>query len=249
MTNRNFLFLLGALCLFSGCATQRVPMEQDPLEGLNRAMFNVHEGLDTVLLKPVAQGYDALLPNPIKRGVGNFFDNFRDLARGGNALLQGKGEKGVTGIGRFLINSTLGVLGIFDVASEFGLERGTEDFGQTLAVWGMPSGPYLFLPLIGPSGGRDLVGFGVDSYANPLWHLTRNDPATRNSLYATNVVQIRAALLPTDQIIEEASWDKYAYIRSAYLQRRAAEILDGSGGPTPLLDVDDLNGAEGPGGK
>jgi len=247
MINRNFLFALGLFCLISGCASQRAPMAEDPLEGLNRTMFTVHEGLDTVLLKPMAQGYDALLPNPAQRMVGNFFDNFRDVVRGGNAILQGEGERGVTRIGRFLINSTLGIVGLFDVASAFGLEKGNESFGQTLAVWGVPPGPYLFLPLIGPSGGRDIVGFGVDTYANPLWHLTKDDPAVRNSLYVTNAVHFRASLLPTDHILEEATWDKYAYIRGAYMQRKRAELHEGK--PTPLWDDDEPNGFEQAGGK
>jgi len=233
---RNCLIFLSALCLFSGCATQRVPIAADPLEGFNRTMFTVHEGLDTVLLKPVAQGYDAVVPAPVKRGVGNFFENFRDVARSGNAFLQGKGRQGVTGLGRILINSTLGLFGLFDVASEMGLQKGTEDFGQTLAIWGVPSGPYLFVPLIGPSGGRDIVGFTVDAYANPLWYLTKDEIAVRNSLIGIYTMHTRANLLPADRILSEATWDKYAHIRSAYLQRRAAI----TGRPT-LDDYDDLD--------
>ncbi|MDR0234381.1 MAG: VacJ family lipoprotein [Zoogloeaceae bacterium] len=244
MSARNYLTLCGVLCLLflSGCAAQRVPMAQDPFEGFNRAMFAVQEGLDTTLLKPLAQGYDAAVPVPVKAGFGNFFDNFRDLPRGGNALLQGKGEQGATSLARIFINSTLGMLGLFDVASEMGLERGGEDFGQTLALWGVPPGPYLFLPVIGPSGGRDLVGWWVDAYASPLWYLVGDDPATRNSLYGINIMHFRAALLPADHILEEASLDKYAYLRSAYLQRRASLIRGNS--PTPLPPDDEPDDSE-----
>jgi len=237
MKIRTPLIFLSALCLLGGCATQRAPMAQDPIEGFNRAMFAVNEGLDTAVLKPVAQGYEAAIPLPARMGIGNVFDNFRDLSRGGNALLQGKGKEGMTGFARILINSTLGLLGLFDVASEMGLEKGDEDFGQTLAVWGAPAGPYLYLPLFGPSGGRDIVGFGVDQYMNPLWYLTKDHIAERNTLHGLRMVHYRAVLLSADRIFEEATWDKYAYLRGAYLQRRAAQIRDGR--PAPVAEDDD----------
>jgi phospholipid-binding lipoprotein MlaA len=199
----------------------------DPLEKINRGMFAVHEGLDKVILKPLAQGYDAVAPSPVKAGVVNFYDNIRDINRSGNAFLQGKPAEGLTSLGRLLVNSTVGVLGLFDVASEMGMEQGEEDFGQTLAVWGVPSGPYLFVPLVGPSTARDIAGFGVDQYASPLWHRVGDNPALRNSLVGLNGVKIRAAMLPLDKIVDEAALDRYAYIRSAYLQRRAAMARDG----------------------
>ncbi|MDR3054385.1 MAG: VacJ family lipoprotein [Zoogloeaceae bacterium] len=230
--NRNLLVALCAAVLLGGCASnaQRAPIAADPLEGVNRALFSVHEGIDKVALKPLAQGYDAAVPLPAKMGIGNFFGNFRGIARSGNAFLQGKGEEGMNGLARLFINSTVGIFGLFDVASEMGLYEGEEDFGQTLAVWGVPSGPYLFVPLLGPNTGRDLAGWGVDQYVNPLGHQVDDQPALRNSLVGVSAVHLRATLLPTDQLIEEASLDKYAYIRAAYLQRRASMVRDGKPG-------------------
>jgi len=235
MSIRNILFFLGAFFFLSGCATQRAPMEQDPLEGFNRAMFAFNDGLDKTLLKPAAQGYDAVVPLPAKMGISNFFDNFRDLTRGGNALLQGKGEEGMTGFARLFINSTLGMLGLFDVASEMGLEKGDEDLGQTLAVWGVPSGPYLYLPLFGPSSARDFTAWWIEP--SPLWELVKDRMADRNALYGVRILHYRASLLSLERILEDASWDKYAYLRGAYLQRRASQIRDGR--PLPLPDDDD----------
>ncbi|MDR0529285.1 MAG: VacJ family lipoprotein [Zoogloeaceae bacterium] len=213
-----------SLLFLSGCAAERAPSAQDPFEGFNRAMFAVHERIDSALLKPAAQGYDALTPLPVKTGAFNFFDNFRDIGRGGNAFLQGKGQEGLSGWARFLINSTVGLFGVFDVASEMDVSRGDADFGQTLGVWGVSSGPYLFVPLAGPFTGRDLAGFAVDQSIDPLWRQVEDHPALRNSLLGLSAVQARARLLPADRVLEEASLDKYAYLRAAYLQRRAAQI-------------------------
>lgn len=202
------------------------PLAYDPLEGFNRSMFAVNEGLDKAILKPVAQGYEAALPLPARVGVDNFYDNFSELGRSGNAFLQGKPERGFTALGRLVVNSTLGIFGLFDVASEIGLEESDEDFGQTLGTWDVPGGPYLFLPLIGPKNARDLVGWSVDQATSPLWAQTDRYAHLRDGLRVMNVVRARANMLPFDQIIEEASFDKYSYIRSAYLQRRNAQIRD-----------------------
>lgn len=218
---------LVALTWLAGCAgTARAPSEKDPYEGFNRAMFEVHEGVDKVALKPLAQGYDAAVPLPAKVGIHNFYENIWDLNRGTNALLQGKGEEGLTGFSRLLINSTVGIFGLFDVASEMGLEQGDEDFGQTFGVWGVPDGPYVFLPIVGPNTSRDLVGWGVDQYFYPLWWHLDHVPV-RNSMIALRAVEFRAGLLPADKVVEEAALDKYAYIRSAYLQRRNSQVYDG----------------------
>lgn len=244
MNFRNSLIFLGALCFLSGCATQRAPMEQDPYEGFNRAMFTMNEKMDAAFMKPVAKGYDAVVPLPVKMGIGNFFSNSGNLSRGLNALLQGKVGEGMTGFARILVNSTLGLLGLFDVASEMGLEQGDEDFGQTFAVWGMPSGPYLYLPFLGPSCGRDLVGYGIVYLyplrpLRPIHYLTENlDRVEYYSLYSVQALGMRAAMLPAESILEGATWDKYAYLRGAYLQRRAAQIRDGK--PAPLSDDDDF---------
>ncbi|MDR3157950.1 MAG: VacJ family lipoprotein [Zoogloeaceae bacterium] len=225
MKSVHFLCAIASLTLLTGgCASQaqRAPIAADPFEGFNRAMFSVHREVDSVVMKPLAKGYDRAAPLPAKASIGNFFDNLRDLGRGGNALLQGKGEAGATGLARLLVNSTLGIFGLFDVASEMGLEAGNESFAQTLTQWGAPSGPYLFLPLLGPSTPRDLAGWAVDQGVYPLWRHVDDHPALRNSLAATNLAHQRALLLPLDRMLDEASLDPYAYLRDAYLQRRIA---------------------------
>lgn len=225
-----------ALACIAGCAgTPRAPSDKDPYEGFNRAMFEVHEGIDKAALKPLARGYDAVMPLPARMGVHNFYENIWDLSRGTNALLQGKGSEGMNGFARLLVNSTVGIFGLFDVASELGFDQGDEDFGQTLAVWGVPDGPYVFLPIIGPNTGRDLVGWGVDQLFYPLWW-DLDDVRLRNSLMALRAVEYRAALLPADKVVEEAALDKYAYLRAAYLQRRHAQIHDGR--PPRAQDVE-----------
>lgn len=238
---RGALALLAFLCLntfaASASATDAAGQAhpQDPFEGFNRAMFQVHEGLDKVALRPLAQGYETAVPLPARMSVHNFYESIWDLSRGGNAFLQGKGQEGFTSLGRLLINSTVGIFGLFDVATELGLEQGDEDFGQTFAAWGVPPGPYLFLPIIGPNTSRDLVGWGVDQYFYPLWwHV--DDVPVRNSTIALRAVELRASLLPSDRIIDEAALDRYSYIRSAYLQRRASQVHDGQ---APRVNFDD----------
>ncbi|MGE5470214.1 MAG: VacJ family lipoprotein [Bacteroidota bacterium] len=205
--------------------------QHDPYEGFNRSMFAVHEAVDKAVAKPVGQAYDKVAPLPVKASVGNFFGNAADLWIGVNGALQGKfGDAGVD-VGRLLINSTVGIFGLFDVASELGLEKHDEDFGQTLAVWGVGDGGYLFWPIIGPRTVRDTAGWGVDYFVDPVGYV-RPIPA-RNSSVALRFVDIRASLLPADKVVEEAALDKYAYIRDAYLQRRRNQIYDGR---PPRLD-------------
>ncbi len=204
---------------------------RDPYEGFNRSMFAVHEVVDKYAARPVAQVYDAATPLPVKAGVGNFFGNVSDLWIGINSAFQGKfGDAGVD-ISRLLINSTVGIFGLFDVASELGLEKHDEDFGQTLAVWGVGDGGFLFWPVIGPRTVRDTAGWGVDLAADPVSYV---DPISmRNSLRGLRFVDVRASLLPADRVVEEAALDKYSYIRDAYLQRRRNQIYDGR---PPRLD-------------
>lgn len=203
----------------------------DPYEGFNRAMFDVHEVIDRVVAKPVAKTYDKVSPLPVKVGVSNFFGNVGDLWIGANNAMQGKlGDAGVD-VGRLLINSTIGIFGLFDVASELGFGKHEEDFGQTMAVWGIDTGGYLFWPVIGPRTVRDTAGWVVDSYVDPVGNV--QPVASRNTLAALRLVDVRASLLPADKVIEEAAIDKYGYIRSAYLQRRRNLIFDGR---PPRLD-------------
>ena len=208
----------------TGCAsTANNP--KDPYEGFNRAMFSVNEGID-VVAKPIAQGYDAAAPLPVKAGIGNFFGNIYDVWTAVNNLLQGKGGDAMSDLGRVLINTTVGIGGVFDVASEMGLEKHAEDFGLTLAVWGVPEGDYLYWPLIGPRTTRDTFGWMVDAAADPVWRV--DDVALRNSLVGVRFIDLRASLLPTDKVVEQAAFDKYNYIRDAYLQNRRSAVRDGN---------------------
>ena len=208
----------------SGCAST-ASNPKDPYEGFNRAMFSVNEGVDAVL-KPVAEGYDAAAPLPVKAGIGNFFGNIYDVWTAVNNFLQGKGSEGLSDVGRVLINTTVGIGGVFDVASEMGLEKHAEDFGQTLGVWGVPEGDYLYWPLIGPRTTRDTMGWMVDTFADPVWRV--DDIALRNTMVGVCFIDLRASLLPTDKIVEQAAFDKYNYIRDAYLQNRRSAIGAGS---------------------
>lgn len=215
----------GVLSLALAATVMAEDNPRDPYEGFNRSMFAVNEAVDKVVFKPVGQGYDKAVPLPVKASVGNFFGNAGDLWIGANGALQGKfGDAGVD-ISRLLINSTIGIFGLFDVASELGLEKHEEDFGQTLAVWGVADGGFVFWPIIGPRTVRDTAGWGVDYFADPVGY-TRSIPV-RNSLVALRFVDIRASLLPADKVVEEAALDKYAYVRDAYLQRRRNQIFDG----------------------
>lgn len=209
--------------VLSGCATTE-NNPKDPFEGFNRAMFKVNEGID-VVVKPMAQGYDAAAPLPVKAGIGNFFGNIFDVWTAVNNFLQGKGEQGLSDFGRVLVNTTIGIGGVFDVASEMGLEKHAEDFGQTLGKWGVDDGPFFFWPIIGPRTTRDTFGWFVDTYADPVWYV--NDIPLRNSLVGVRYIDLRASLLPTDRIVDQAAFDKYIYIRDAYLQNRFSEINDG----------------------
>lgn len=198
---------------------------RDPMEGFNRAVFAFNEGLDTVLIRPVAVGYDTVLPGPVRTGVSNFYNNLDDLFISVNSLLQGKPADAVGDAARFVFNSTFGIVGIFDVASEMGIEKHNEDFGQTLGRWGASTGPYLVLPLYGPRNVRDAAGLAVKIAADPVGNV--GHVPTRNTLTAVRLVDDRANLLPADKIIEEAALDKYSYLRDAYLQRRRSLVFDG----------------------
>lgn len=216
--------LLCTALLMGGCATSGNP--KDPIEGFNRAMFGINEAVDKVAIKPVAKAYDFVLPSPIKRGVSNVFGNVDDVFIGVNNLLQGKGKDGITDIGRVLINSTIGIFGIFDIASTMGIEKHDEDFGQTFGRWGIGPGAYVVVPFFGPRTARDTVGLVLDVKADPIANI--HDVPSRNGLLVLRVISDRAQLLPADKVIEEAALDKYAYIRDGYLQRRRNLVYDGN---------------------
>jgi phospholipid-binding lipoprotein MlaA len=220
----------------SACATRPDPrdaeavaefqMVNDPLEPLNRGMFFVNDGIDTLVLRPAAEAYRIFLPPEVRTAIRNVLANLRTPVILVNDALQGETQRFGTTLGRFVINTTIGLGGIMDRATDFGLLGHTEDFGQTLAVWGVPEGPYLFIPVLGPSNPRDLTGFGVDIAANPLTWITGNDNVdavliTRNGL---NVVDTREGLIEPLDALRQGSLDPYAALRSAYRQRRAVEI-------------------------
>ena len=219
-----------AALLLAGCATSGNP--KDPIEGFNRAMYGVHDGIDTVLLKPVATGYDAVLPDPVQTGVTNFFANISDIMTSVNNLLQGKPKEAISDLGRVAVNSTIGILGIFDPASGMGLEKHDEDFGQTMGAWGVGEGAFVFLPIMGPRTVRDAAGIYMDIWFDPVNYI--DHVPTRNTIWAVRVVNLRANLLPADKVIEEAALDKYSYIRDAYLQNRRNLVYDGNPPPRSL---------------
>ncbi|MDI6745992.1 MAG: VacJ family lipoprotein [Rhodocyclaceae bacterium] len=228
---RSVVLMVALAGLLGGCATSGNP--KDPIEGFNRAMYGFNEAVDTVLIKPVAQGYDYVLPSPVRTGVTNFFGNIADLFIGVNNLLQGKPDQAVSDLGRVLINSTVGILGLFDVATPAGLEKHEEDFGQTFGRWGVGNGAYVVLPIFGPRTVRDTAGLMLDMAADPVANV--NHVPTRNALLALRLVDTRADLLPADKVIEEAALDKYSYVRDGYLQRRRSLVYDGNA-PREALD-------------
>jgi phospholipid-binding lipoprotein MlaA len=215
---------VAAAGLLAGCATSGNP--KDPIEGFNRAMFAFNEGLDSAIIKPVATGYDAVLPIPIKTGVTNFFSNIEDLFIGVNNLLQGKVPEAFSDLGRVVINTTVGILGVIDFASDAGLEKHEEDFGQTFGRWGVGNGAYVVVPVFGPRTVRDTVGLVLDVAADPV--ANHRPKRVRDAAIVLRLVNDRANLLPADKVVDEAALDKYSYMRDAYLQRRRNLIHDGN---------------------
>jgi phospholipid-binding lipoprotein MlaA len=197
-------------------------------------MYSFNDTLDRYVMKPVAKGYRAVLPSPVRKGVSNFFSNLREPAVMINSALQGKFSQAASDLGRFMINTTFGIYGLFDVATAIGIERHNEDFGQTLGTWGVGEGPYLVLPLLGPSNIRDGVGLYADNELYPPNHL--DSSSTRTKLYILEGIDIRARLLDAGDILDQAAGeDPYVFVREAYRQRRRSLIRDGAdAGPAPL---------------
>lgn len=198
----------------------------DPLEDLNRKTYEFNEKLDSTILKPTAELYSKFPPK-VKQGVTNFFNNLEEIDTSVNQLLQGKPKKSLNDLTRFVINSTIGIAGLFDVASKMGLERHEEDFGQTLAVWGVPEGPYIMLPLLGPSTLRDTASRPVSSFLSVTFHMTDTD--VNIALKSVDALETRERLLDVESLM---SGDKYSFVRDAYMQSMEYEIKDG-------IDVED----------
>lgn len=213
---------LFGLIFLSGCASGPKANPNDLLEPMNRAVFSFNEGVDTVVLKPIATGYRAITPSPVRQGVSNVFGNLRDIWSAANLALQGRGQQFGDQIGRVMINSLVGLGGVFDVASEAGIERTSQDFGQTLGRWGVGEGAFVVLPLLGPSTVRDTVALPVDSLGDPMGGI--DHVKTRNAITGLRIVDTRANLLRAGEIVDDVALDKYSFIRDAYLQRRRASI-------------------------
>ncbi len=225
------LGLAGILAL-AGCATATDP--RDPIEPINRGIYKFNDTVDKAVLKPVAQGYKAVLPSPVRTGVTNFFGNIDDVFTALNNALQFKFQRATSDLMRVVFNTTFGIAGIFDVATSFGLEKHDEDFGQTLGYWGVGDGPFLMLPFLGPSNVRDTVGLAAYYQLDPVTNL--DHIPTRNSLTALRAVDHRARLLDAEKVLDEAALDPYTFLRDAYIQHRRSVIHDGNPPREKLLD-------------
>jgi len=209
----------------AGCATLPGGDPRDPFETYNRGMFEFNDGLDRAIFTPAATVYRAVTPEPVRTGVGNFFGNIEDVWSFVNSVLQGKGDAAAQTFMRFNVNTFLGLAGVLDIATEARLERQREDFGQTLGHWGMPSGPYLVLPFLGPSTVRDTVALPVDMAADIVDRL--DHVPTRNAIKVVDLLDTRAGLLRASEALEEAALDRYTFTRDAFLQRRNNAVFDG----------------------
>ncbi|WP_424955472.1 MlaA family lipoprotein [Ectopseudomonas oleovorans] len=203
-------------------AMSQAASEEDPWESFNRPIFRFNDTVDTYALKPIAQGYRAVTPQFLEDGVHNVFGNIGDVGNLANNLLQGKLHNAGVDTGRLIFNTTFGVLGFFDVAKHMGLQKSNEDFGQTLGVWGLESGPYLVIPFLGPSTVRDAAGRVPDGFLTPYPYI--DHVPTRNVTRGVQVVDTRANLLQAERLV---SGDKYIFIRNAYLQSREFKVKDG----------------------
>ncbi|MGB9107766.1 MAG: VacJ family lipoprotein [Telluria sp.] len=223
MTIRNALAMAaGAAVLLSGCATSANP--KDPFEKFNRAVFTFNDAVDRTALKPAATAYKNVTPDFVQTGVNNFFGNLSDLWSSANNFAQLKGRDGMNDFTRFALNSTLGLVGVLDIATPAGLRKHNEDLGQTLGYWGVPSGPYLMLPLLGPSTIRDTAALPGDFWGDAWTHV--NDIPWRNSGIVLRAVDQRASVLDASNLLEDAALDRYEFIRDGYLQRRNSKVLD-----------------------
>lgn len=226
-----------------GCASND---PRDPFEGYNRSMHSFNSGLDRAIIKPVAKGYRAITPEPVDKGITNFFSNISDISSAANNLLQLKLHRAISDLGRVAINTTIGILGFIDVASSFKLKKYGEDFGQTLGRWGIGPGPYLVLPFFGPRTLRDSVGLVGDWYLDPIAYAATND-WPRNweygfkkdwqwQLLVLKYIDMRADMLAASDVLDVAALDEYAFVRDAYLQHRENLVKDANVNTTTSAD-------------
>lgn len=222
---RNLVLGAAATLLTLGVIGTAGAQVYDPLEPMNRVIFNVNDMLDRNVVRPVAQAYVSVVPRLVRTGVSNVFGNVSDAFSAINNLLQGKKEPFGSDLGRVLVNSTFGLGGIFDIAAEANIEKYNEDFGQTLGWWGLGAGPYLVLPILGPSNVRDATGLVAHGLIDPVYQVTPT--VNEYELVVLRALDTRAGLLGTDDLVQGAALDKYTFIRSAYTQRRRSLVYDG----------------------
>ncbi len=223
-------FLLASLfaLALAGCATPH--NNYDPLESINRPIYSLNKGVDTVALRPLADTWSKYMPDPIQKGVHNFFENIADIFAIPAAALQGKFQDAGNGLERVFVNTTVGVAGLFDVASDLEIPKSDEDFGQVLGYWGVPTGPYLMLPFLGPKTVRDTVDPAIHFAVGPTSYITPD--GARYAYIGMDAIDTRTQLLPFDKVLAE-QYDEYAFIRDTYLQRRWFKVHDGNP-PHPL---------------
>ncbi len=229
--------LLCSIAVLVGCASIPAgsqPSPHDPWESFNRSVFEFNEGLDAYLLKPVVAGYRFVLPEFVREGIYNFFSNYNDIYTALYNLLQGKPGFAFNDFMRVVVNTTMGLGGLLDLATPGGLEKHKEDWGQTLGVWGVPAGPYVVLPFFGPSNVRDTVGTVADLESDYLFRLLPN-VALRNSITGLRVVNARNTYYEAGDLLDGAAIDKYTFMRDAYIQRRAYQINEGRDDEEPVI--------------
>ena len=234
MNTTRSLIVITAIAL-TGCASTPATNPADPLEPINRGIYKFNDTLDKAVIKPVARGYQAAMPAVVKAMISNFFSNLDDIDVTANDLLQFKLAQGFSDGMRFVVNSTIGVFGLIDVASQGSLKKHQQDFGLTLGKWGIGNGPYLVLPILGPSTLRDTVGL-YDGFASPLYQMS--NMRARNQSYMLRGLSHRAAFLNQERVLDEAMIDPYQFIRESYLLRRRSLIYDGKP-PRPNYNLDD----------
>ncbi len=226
MCSFRLVFVFTLLTLVSGCATTGAMDSRDPFEGFNRGVFKFNQTMDDALFTPLGKFYQAITPGPVDKGVTNFFSNLGEIAVIANDLLQFKAGQAVSDAARFIFNSTIGLLGVIDVSTTMGLPKHDEDFGQTLAHWGVGSWPYLMVPLFGPTTFRDSTSLIIDKgVLNPVFYV--DDTAAKSGLLTLNYIDFKADFLSADRLLEEAALDKYEFVKSAYFEKRANLINDG----------------------
>jgi len=230
---RTVLFLPATSALLGGCAA--APSRDDPFEPWNRAMYEVHQVVDGNVVKPIAEAYVKTMPEQIRTGVSNFFGNIDDIFTGINNVLEGRGNQAGDDFGRVLLNSTFGIGGILDLASMAGINKDKKDFGITFGKWGAPPGPYLFVPLWGPTTVRDGTGTVVRFFISPLGYIP--DAAVRNSIYGVGYLDGRAQALSAESVLDTAALDRYRFLRNAYLKNRRYQVYEGK--PPPEEDEEE----------